>query len=294
MSNRTSGSIYDLGYRRYPGARLGRRYAVRVLWLHRLRACFGVGRPMSNKIFPIGLAVIAILPAVVQLGIGALGSQDARVIRPENYYRFVEVVLALFCAAVAPELVSRDQRSGILTLYFSRALERMDYALANFAALTTSMLVLILGPQLALFVGNGLVVSNPASYLQDEWKQIPEIAGSAVLLSTMIAGIGLAIASHTSRRAYSTVAILAVFILGSAIGATLLRVSDQGIARYSLMISSFHVVAGFSLWFFAASPEPGNQLAKADIPGVVYALEAAAIVTVSLAVFVRRCLRIKT
>jgi ABC-2 type transport system permease protein len=293
VSDRAAGSIYNLGYRRYDGPRFGRRYAVRVLALHRLRACFGVGRPLSSKVFPIALVLIALLPAIIQLGIGTLGADNARLIKPESYYRYVEVVLALFCAAVAPELVSRDQRSGTLTLYFSRALERTDYALANFAALTVSMLTLTLLPQLLLFVGNGLVVSDPASYLRDEWKQIPEIAGSAVLLSVVFAGIGLAVASYTPRRAYATVSVLAVFILGSAIGATLLSVSNQGVARYTLMISPFHVVAGFSLWFFGASPEAGNQLAKADIPGALYALEAAGVATIALGVFVRRCLRIK-
>jgi ABC-2 type transport system permease protein len=294
VSDRAAGSIYDLGYRRYVGPRLGRSYAIQVLWQHRLRACFGVGRPMSAKIFPIALAVIALLPAVIQLGIGAIGSRDAQIIKPENYYSFVQVILALFCAAVAPELVSRDQRDGTLTLYFSRALERTDYALANFAALATAMLALTVGPQLLLFLGNGLVVSNPASYLQDEWKQIPETIGSGILLSAFLAAVSLAIASYTSRRAYSTVAILAVFILGSAIGATLLSVSDTGLARYSLMISPFHMGHGLSLWFFAASPEPGSQIAKADIPGGLYALEAAVLSLASLAAFIQRCLRIVT
>lgn len=293
MSDR-AGSIYNLGYRRYTGPRLGRRYAIRVLSLHRLRACFGVGRPLSSKVFPIALVIITLLPAIVQLGIGAIGADNAKLIKPENYYRYVEVVLALFCAAVAPELISRDQRSGTLTLYFSRALERTDYALANLASLSVAMLTLTLLPQLLLFVGNGLVVSDPSSYVQDEWKQIPEIIGSAVLLSVMIAGIGLAIASYTPRRAYSTVSILAVFILGSAIAATLLSVSDQGIARYCLLISPFHVVAGFSLWFFGASPESGSAFDKANIAGGIYALEAAIVSAVALGVFVRRCLQIKT
>ncbi|MEO8457783.1 MAG: ABC transporter permease subunit [Chloroflexota bacterium] len=289
-----AGSIYNLGYQRYTGPRLGRRYAIRVLALHRLRACFGVGRPLSSKIFPIALAIIVMLPAVVQLGIGTFGNADAKVIRPENYYRYVGVVLALFCAAIAPELVSRDQRSGTLTLYFSRALKRADYALANFFALTVSLLVLTVGPQAILFAGNGLVVSNPASYLQDEWKQVPEILASSLLLSVMFAGIGLSVASFTPRRAYSTVSVLAVFILGSALGPILLSVSDQGIVRYALMISPFHVISGFSLWIFGASPEGNGVLAKADIPGGVYALEALVVGSVSLGVFVRRCLRIAT
>ncbi len=294
MSDR-AGSIYNLGYRRYEGPRLGRGYAVRVLALHRLRACFGVGRPMSSKIFPVVLFVITLLPAVVQLGVGALGAQDAKLIKPEEYYRYVEIVLALFCAAVAPELVSRDQRTGVLTLYFSRALERTDYALANFVALTIGMLALTLLPQLVLFVGNGLVVSDPASYLQDNWKQLPEIIASATLLSTMFAGIGLSIASYTPRRAYSTVAILAVFIMGSAIGAILGDISDHGAIRYTLLISPFHVVAGFTIWLFGAPlTDPESPIAKAHISGSLYALVAAVEAVVSLGILVRRCLRIKT
>jgi ABC-2 type transport system permease protein len=225
--------------------------------------------------------------------VGALGARNAEVIRPENYYRFVEVVLALFCAVVTPEMVSRDMRSGTLALYFSRALERTDYAIANFAALATSMFALTFGPQATLFIGNGLVESDPASYLKDHWQQVPEIIGSALLLSCLVAGIGQAIASYTPRRAYSTVGILAVFILSSAIGATLLSVSEQGIWRYSLMISPFHVVAGFSFWFFGASPEPLSQLARADVPGAVYAAEAAVVAALSFLIFLRRCRGIK-
>lgn len=294
MSDRAAGSIYNLGYRRYEGPRLGRAYAIRTLAVHRLRACFGIGRPLSSKVFPIALLVISTLPAVVQLGIGALGAQDAELIRPEDYYGYIQVVLALFCAAVAPDLVGRDQRSGTLTLYFSRPLERTDYALANFGALTVAMLALTMGPQMMLFVGNGMVDSNPATYLTDEWRQLPEIAASALLLSAMMAGIGMSVSSFTSRRAYATVGILAVFILGSAIGATLFSISDQGIARYSLMLSPFQVIQGFSLWFFGASPEPGDQLGRADIPGVLYALEAALVANLTLLVFVRRCMRMST
>jgi hypothetical protein len=37
----------------------------------------------------------------------------------------------LFCAAQAPELFGRDQRYGVLPLYFSRVLTSIDYALAR-------------------------------------------------------------------------------------------------------------------------------------------------------------------
>ena len=37
-----AGSIFDLGYRRYAGARLGRRYAIESLYVHSLRAAFAM------------------------------------------------------------------------------------------------------------------------------------------------------------------------------------------------------------------------------------------------------------
>ena len=46
----------------------------------------------------------------------------------------------LFCAAQAPELFGRDQRYGVLPLYFSRALTRSDYALAKVGGLFVALL----------------------------------------------------------------------------------------------------------------------------------------------------------
>ncbi len=292
MSDRTAGSIYDLGYRHYTGIRLGRRHAIWALYVHRLRASFGIGRPLSSKAFPMGLAIIAFLPAAVQLGIAAAGAGNARVVQPENYYRYVQIVLALFCAAVAPELVGRDQRSGTLALYFSRAIGRWDYAFANFAALISAMLAVTVVPQALLFVGNALAANDFFQYVQDEWRQPPAAIASGLLLSVMVAAIGLAIASQTPRRAYSTVAILAVFVLGSVIGATLLNVSGHDVGRYSLLLSPFHVVDGFALWFFGVSPEARSQLAKADLPGALYAIAAVAISIIALGVLLGRYRRI--
>ena len=45
-----------------------------------------------------------------------------------------QLLIVLFVAVVAPELVSRDLRSGVLPLYFSRPLRRADYALAKCGA----------------------------------------------------------------------------------------------------------------------------------------------------------------
>src|SRR4051812_7563372 len=70
-----TGNIYDLGYRRYEGQRLGRRHAIRSLYLFSLRGTFGIGRSGRAKIAPFGLAFLALLPALVAVGIDAITAQ---------------------------------------------------------------------------------------------------------------------------------------------------------------------------------------------------------------------------
>ena len=67
----------------------------------------------------------------------------------------------LFCAAQAPELFGRDQRYGVLPLYFSRVLTRTDYALAKVGGLIAALLVVELAPYIILFVGRVLVAPDP-------------------------------------------------------------------------------------------------------------------------------------
>jgi ABC-2 type transport system permease protein len=292
VSETTVGSIYDLGYKRYEGVRLGRRHAIWALYIYSVRGVFGIGRSLSSKVGPMGLAVVALLPAIVQLGIAAIAPADIEVIEPEEYYGFIQVVLAVFCAVVAPELVGRDQRMQTLSLYFSRALRRQDYALAKSAALITGMFAITVIPQVIMFAGNGLAADDFGDYLQDKWTDLPSILGSAILLSGFIASIALVIAAQTPRRAYSTVAILAAFVLASAVGASLFEAADQDVGRFVLLISPFHIVGGLTLWFFDASPEAGSQLAKADLPGIAYAIEAASVALLMLALLLRRYGRI--
>jgi ABC-2 type transport system permease protein len=284
----TAGNIYDVGYQRYEGVRLGRRHAIWALYIHSLRSVFGIGRSLSSKVGPFGLAGIALLPAVIQLGVASIAPAEIEVVRPEEYYNIIEVVLVVFCAVVAPELAGRDQRTQTLSLYFSRALRRQDYALAKFAALVTGMLAITVIPQVMMFVGNGLAANDFGDYLKDKWTDLPAILGSAVMLSGLVAAIGLVIASQTPRRAYSTVGILAAFVLTSVVGASIFEAADQDVGRFVLLLSPGHIVQGLTFWFFGATFEPEEQIAKAGLPGVMYAIDAALVTVAMLAFLLRR------
>ena len=144
-------------------------------------------------------------------------------------------MLVLFCAAVAPELVGRDQRNRMLSLYFSRALSRFDYALARFAALTSVMLVLTLGPQVLLYVGNGMAADDLSGYVTDRWDlDLPDPRWLDPL-SAIVASVGLVIAAYIPRRAYATAVIVGFFVLSYTVAAILMETVDPMYAQYALL-----------------------------------------------------------
>jgi len=288
QSPEVAGSIYDLGYRHYEGARLGRRHAVGAVYFQSLRAAFGLGRRPAAKIVPIALTLLATLPAVTQLGIAAASTREIDVIKLEDYYVYIQILLALFGAAVAPELVGRDQRNRTLSLYFSRALERSDYALAKLAALTTAMLMLTLGPETILFVGNTFTGDDAFGYLRDNWTQVPSIVGSALFVSAVMSSVAMAIASQTPRRAYATGGVIAFFVISSVVG----DVVASTAGRYGILISPFDVLRGATLWIFNAAPNADESIGRYDLPGALYAAVLAGAAAVSTAILLRRFARL--
>lgn len=261
-----AGSIYDLGYRSYGGTRLGRRHAVRTVYVESLRSAFGLGRRASSKVIPVILLVIVLLPAAVHLGIAAASRQQMDIVKPEDYSSFVEVILALFVAAQAPELAGRDQRNRTLSLYFSRAIERRDYALAKLGALVSAMLVLTLVPQAVLFVGNAFTTNDALEYLREDAANVPRVLASSVLVSGLCASVALAMASRTPRRAYATGGIIAIFVGSAAIGGIL----DATVGRYGIMVSLFDLMTGATYWIFSAEHEyeVATELMFAAVVGV--------------------------
>lgn len=283
----SAGSIYDLGYRHYDGARLGRRHAVLSLYFYTLRGAFGLGRRSSSKIIPIAIAIIAFIPALVQLGIAAIASGLVDLINPENYYGYVQVAVALFCAAIAPEIVGRDQRTRTLSLYFSRALLRRDYALAKLAAFTTALLLLTLLPQAVLFVGNMLATKDTTAFLQDNWDQIPRIVGSGLLIAALMASLSMAIAAQTPRRSYGTVAVIAVFLVTTPLANIFVRGTGR-IGDVAIFFSPFDLLGGTTDWIFGAVSNSESIVALADFPGAVYPVVTLAIIVAMTALILRR------
>lgn len=155
-----TGVIHDRGYRRYDGPRLGRPQIIRALLWHSFRSAFGIGRGAKAKILPVIASVVMCLPAIVNAVSVAKGG-DPIVSYGTYSFPLRVIVLTVFLAVQAPELVSRDLRSRVLPLYFSRPMRRGDYPLAKYLAFTAATLLLIEVPLVLLYLGT--IVSAKSS-----------------------------------------------------------------------------------------------------------------------------------
>lgn len=295
-----TGSIFDLGYRGYDGPRLGRRHAVYALFVYSLRSAYGIGRSGRAKIVPIGLAVLATLPAVISIAVRAFAAQSGAAaqverinpIRYDSYYGYIPQIVMLFVAAQAPELLGRDQRHHVLSLYFSRALLRIDYVVAKGAAFVTAILIMILIPQAVIFVG--LVISNAdvAAAFGDNIGSVPPVLGVAATIALLFGSIGLVIAAFTPRRAYATAAIMAIFIVPSVVADLVLRSTTGGLTRYVVLASPGSVVDGVNALLFGTRPQAG-EVVRAGLAGELYLAIALALALLLAGVLARRYQRIE-
>ena len=287
-----SGAIYDLGYRRYEGVRLGRGHAVSTLFWSSLRAAFGMGRSGRAKIVPWGLALFAIVPALVAVAIVALVGEGISPFSYDNYLWQVQITFALFVAAQAPELVNGDMRHRVLALYFSHPLERLDYAGAKLSALAAAMLLMAIIPQLVIFFGNVLTSDDVVAGFIDELTALPQIIGTSLLYAVTLAVIGIAIAAFTPRRAYATGAIIAFFLVTGATSTILGEAARGSISDLAPLIDPFALIDGTRDWLLGGSIDD-SPVSSSSVALPVYGAVLAGLVVIGLAVIAWRYRRVE-
>ena len=261
-----TGVIHDLGYRHYDGPRLGRAAIIRALTWHSLRSAFGIGRGAKAKVVPILMFGLMCLPAVVNAIVVARTPGHARVVDYDTYvYRLRPLVMLIFVAAQAPELVSRDLRSHVLPLYLSRPMRRLDYPLAKFAAFTAACLLVIEIPLVLLYLGT-IVSAGGASAVWDQTRALFPGMLIGVAWAVLLAAIGLVLASLSGRRAYATGVIAIYLFLTWTLSSILVAIAEQGPvpvgagpplgARLGGLLSPFTVLDGVRQWLGGTSPGP--------------------------------------
>ncbi len=212
--------IYDQGYRRYDGPRGGLGGAMRSLMVHSMRDALGLGRSFRYKVFPFATIIAAYLPAAAFIGISALIPSDSDEFRDflpsyAGYYNYVIAAIYLFAGFIAPELLCKDRRTGLLGVYLSSPLNRPTYLLGKALTVLGLLLLVTLGPPLLTLIAYSLESVGPDGFV--EWmRTLFEIVVSSLVMGVLFAAVALAIASITDRAAVATATVLALFP-GSAI-----------------------------------------------------------------------------
>jgi len=293
-----AGSIYDLGYRRYEGPRLGRAHAIRSLIVHSFRTTYGIGRSGRAKAAPIIFGAMAILPAVIIVGGLTIAARfgfdrqldDAELIGFNNYYSSVTAIVVLFCAAQAPELFGRDQRHGVLALYFARALRRSDYALGRLIGFMLAVLVMVLVPMVILFLGRVLLSIDIGRAFGNNLPNVPPVFAQGFVIATLYGGLSMAVSAFSPRRAYATAGIIALFVLPGLVAGIVIGIGSSTVGTWLVLVSPNTILDGTNALFFDRSL--GEEYFFVTIPGWAFLLAAVVEIALVVGLILRRFARI--
>ncbi|WP_250028484.1 ABC transporter permease [Paractinoplanes maris] len=277
-----AGVIHDIGYQRYEGPRLGRSAVFGAIYQHGLRASFGLGRSAKAKIFPWLVAGIVLLVAVINAAVKA----QANIIL-FDYFSFDDTMswlVIFFVAIVAPELVSRDMRSGVLPLYFSRPLRAFDYIGAKFVALATAVFLLLGVPQLIMFLGGAFTTDDGAKGVWNEFLDLLPGWGYSLLWAVVFASISLLIASVTGKRAFAAGGIVAFFLMTAPVVGVLSILPSSTAQHLAGLASPMSLLVGVQAWL------RGRNDLDLDVGdfGVIYGIEAFCLVFAALLLLLAR------
>lgn len=218
-----SGVIHDIGYRPYTGPRLGRGAIVAGLVRHGALSTFGFGRSGRAKVLPFALLVMALVPAIVFVGIISFLGLDSELLNYAGYQQMTSLFVILFVAAQSPVLFTRDLRSGVISLYLARPLGPATFALVRWASLVLAILAFAVTPLVIMFVG-GLAAGTDLGEELPRW--LVAVAG-AVLLAVLLATVGAVVSSTTMRRGLAIGGSIVVLLFGLGVTAVLQEVGNE-------------------------------------------------------------------
>lgn len=217
----SAGTVFDIGYQRYTERREGRGRSRLAIFKDGIRISLGLGRGGKAKILPwffigvlsfIGLIMALVAGAVDRLG-GPGTAQKANLPSHSDYYGIASIIVFVFGAVVAPELLCRDRRDRVINLYLVRPITGTDYIAARWAAFLVVMLGAVWLPQIILFLGLAGGDVTPVAYLQKHWLDIPRFLLAGTAMAAYTTTLAMLTASFTTRRAYASVFLVGLFVI---------------------------------------------------------------------------------
>lgn len=233
--------IFDRGYRRYEGPRLGRSGPRRAIVRDGVRRVLGLRRKARRKILPWGLLALAALMSSVFIGVHFFAGQFGA--RPEDLpsygelFDFFSWIAILFIALAGPTLLVPDRTQGVLSVYFSRPLTVTGYLQAKLTAFLGVTAIIYLFPLLLFHLGMAFLSDDGfLSYLWTNgevlWQIVFVTAGYLVLHGALVT----LISSVVDRTGIAAAVFLGILTAGGSIAARLGLLEFAG-ARFVTLLA---------------------------------------------------------
>lgn len=220
QSDRAFGEVYDRGYQHYTGPRLGRPHAFRALTGYSMKRALGAKKRWTAKVVPVILYVAVALLVIIPLGIQAF-IDSAQVLQYWDYFAVAWLILGVFVATIAPEMLCSDRREKTLILYFSRPITRLDYLLSKLLATGLLTLTITLVPLSIFWLGRQLLEDSPVRAMKDNLGDLWKIVIVSIIVSAYLGALGLVVSSFTGRKAIAVGIIVVAFLFSSALAGVL-------------------------------------------------------------------------
>ena len=273
------GEIFDRGYRHYDGPRLGQAQAIWALARYSMARSLGMRRPWTAKIIPMVLYAAVSIPVLIAIGIRAFFPAFEFLAYPE-FFGAIFLLVGIFVALIAPEMMSSDRHDRLLPLYFSRPIGRSSYVLAKLLATGLLTLSMSLLPAVVLWLGNGLLATEPVTALRAGLGDLGRIVVAGTMIAFYLGSIGLLISSFTGRKSVAVGVIILGFVLSESLAIALIEAfRDQpDLMRWAFAISPSRTIATLVGQLFG-DPDIG-----ADVPLNSALLVMAAVIAICCAV----------
>jgi len=263
--------IYDRGYRTYDGPRLGPRGSRRAVFRDGVRRVLGLGRKARLKIFPWALIGIAVVLAVIFVGIHwAIGNieESARQQIP-TYGGLFDVysgISLLFIALAGPQLLIPDRTKGVLSVYFSRPLTVDGYLGSKVAAFAVVVGSIYVVPQVVLHLGLALINDDGfLPYLGENLDILWKVPVTTLSFIALHGAVVFLLSSVIDRTGIAAAAFLGTLFAGGAIAGRVAEAGFPGSRFISLLALDHHPriirdylfedtvdyapeIAGFEVW----------------------------------------------
>jgi len=263
-----TGTIYDLGYKRYVGTRRSTATRWRVIMRNQIATAWKKWWRYKLALF-LAIVTTFIAGAIMYF----MSSREMRMIGGANgiaikivdgalpasiewYCRFPAFILSLTLGSM---IIASDTQTGAFTFYYVRPVRARDYVLGKLAGYGFLVATLVMVPPLVLAgfrLGLCDNVDQVVSYL---WI-LPKTLAVGALATLAYTAIPLAISSLMGKRTYAVALWAAYYVLFGTIAVGMAQASSPAVAALDLQTALRAVT--FDLFDVHAMRGFGKELSR--------------------------------